>query len=85
MPFGEYGLAAETKIRFFEFRLDSLKQMVRAEPEENGLPLNHLQAHFEAGGLAFVVMVDELAAGVAVGPLPRISAPVASKTGIEQA
>jgi hypothetical protein len=39
--------------------------MVRAEPEENGLPPNPLQAHFEAGGLAFVVMVDELAAGVA--------------------
>jgi hypothetical protein len=29
------------------------------------LPPNPLQAHFEAGGLAFVVMVDELAAGVA--------------------
>lgn len=63
-PLGEYGLAAQRKLRIACFHLQALRDLLPAEPDCDGLPPIPIQAHFEAGGWATLAIVDQLSAGI---------------------
>lgn len=64
MAFDEYEIAMTRKLEIAEWHLAELRDLLPADPDENGLPPIPVQAHFEAAGRALASIPDQLASGI---------------------